>query len=184
MDLRQAITDTDDRPIVPVDVPQWPATAGQLGLRLLGGDLMDLAEFWRTQVDGRPQRAFIVAMSLCERSTGNMLFADEAGLAALGQKSGLALDYLHTLIQTYNGIGLDEPFMAGMEAPNEEGPKSTSGRSIELFPCAPNDPRYIQWTIDCMKADHKAKLDARQTKGNAVTPTDGPPAAPTQPEAV
>ncbi len=102
---RAAILAANDRPLTPVDVPEW---GGSVFVRVMSGAERDSYESGLVGADGKSRdmrnlRARLVVRVACDEA-GARLFADEDA-DALGSKNADALDRIFTAAVRLNQIG-------------------------------------------------------------------------------
>lgn len=101
---KKQILQADDLKVVKVEVPEW---GGDVFVRTLSGLQKDsfeqslLEEGRRVNLDNA--RAKLCALVIVD-DKGNRLF-NESDVAALGEKSGLALDRVYAVAETLAGMG-------------------------------------------------------------------------------
>ncbi len=94
---RDSILNLQDRPVVPVPVPEW---GGTVHIRVLSVAEMELLQ------NAKHGAADLVARTCCD-AQGNRLFTDEDA-KALREKSQVAITRIMTAFNKANGLGDDE----------------------------------------------------------------------------
>ena len=107
MDMREQILGCEDLPLEKVNIKQWKMDVYVRGLSAAERDQFETEMFdvvgKDVKMNRKNLRARLVVLTVCDEK-GNRIFKDE-DLAALGKKSGAALDKLFTLAQKLSGIG-------------------------------------------------------------------------------
>lgn len=102
---KEEILNADDRKIITVDMPEW---SGEIRLRPMTGYERDKFEGSNQKkgggVDFTNIRAKLASLTIVDEK-GDLIFNTPDGVAALGKKSGAALDRIFTVIQKLNAIG-------------------------------------------------------------------------------
>lgn len=103
---RDAILSANDLPVQEVEVPEWGGSVYVRGLTGLERDEYEqsMLEMVGTSIELKMSnaRARLVACG-CVDEQGNRLFTDK-DVAALGKKSGAALDQVYSVIQKLSGL--------------------------------------------------------------------------------
>jgi len=123
---RDDILKADDLPTQVVEVPEW---GGAVRVRGLTGQERDKFEASVASVSGKMNldnvRARMVAL-VCIDDKGKRIFSDK-DVAALGQKSGIALDRIFEAARKLSGIGAGEVEVIRQNFTNGQNENSTSG---------------------------------------------------------
>jgi hypothetical protein len=114
----QILQAADVGPLVAVDLPEWGGTAH---VRVMTGTQRDRFEA-AFALDKANVRARLAAYTLCDEA-GQPLFA-EADVAALGERSSLALDRVFAAAMKLNGIG--KPDVDALEKNSETVPSAST----------------------------------------------------------
>jgi hypothetical protein len=96
---RESIFAQQDLPVREVKIPEW---GGSLYVRRLSGDERDAYEAASRATPGVHVRAGLVAATACD-SSGTPLFS-QSDVAAIGAKSGTALDRIFAAAAVHNRI--------------------------------------------------------------------------------
>jgi hypothetical protein len=102
---KEDILNADDRKIITLDIPEW---GGEIRLRPMTGYERDKFEGSNQKkgggVDFTNIRARLASLTIVDEK-GELIFNTPDGVAALGKKSGAALDRIFDVIQKQNAIG-------------------------------------------------------------------------------
>jgi len=123
MDLRETILAFNDLPLEKVHVKQWKMDVYVRGLSAAERDQFESEMFdvvgKDVKMNKKNLRARLVLLTICD-DKGVRIFKDE-DLAALGKKSGAALDRLFSVAQRLSGIGVSD--VEEMVSNLEKGPQ-------------------------------------------------------------
>jgi hypothetical protein len=119
----------DDLQIETVPTPEW---GGDVCIRPLDGNARDRYDQIRSekmfpedggQADWSGLRAALVGLALCDER-GTLANPTELQLMQLGQKSGAALDRVHTRVRDISGLGVDAVEHAEKNSPTGQNESS------------------------------------------------------------
>lgn len=120
MNLRQQALLAEDRPRVPVDIPEWGFSA--FVQTLMAEDYDDYESWAFKKDDGNNYRAKLVCRALVDEH-GNRIFTDDDA-AAVGKKSALVVGRIFNVVAAHNRTSLDD-----MEELKKNSPAGQSGDS-------------------------------------------------------